>query len=305
MDQFYQMLGLQFSTLIYLAIGIFAYRKEMITDNNRNQLISLILNVLMPALVFNSFKAVTPQILKNGFWALIGSTLIYTLYALIGQFAYQDIQNSKRKVLNYATLVNNAGLAGQPLSLSMYGNIGALYASIFLIPHRIFMWSLGINILDEDQKKNKGFSTFLKLLANPSIIAVFLGLTRGLLKIELPTFIDRSIINIASIVSPFSRIIIGSIIATIEIESLFEKGVLRYTMIRLFIIPLSVLSVGKILNLDTILIGVFTIMSSMPAGTTTSLLAADYNLDEVYASKIVFVTTILSIITVPIIMLFL
>lgn len=305
LDQFYQMLDLQLSTLVYLAIGVFAYRKEMITDNNRNQLISLILNVLMPTLVFNSFKAVTPEILMTGLWAFIGSTLIYSLYAIIGRFAYRDIEESKRKVLDYATLVNNAGLAGQPLSLSMYGNVGALYASIFLVPHRIFMWSLGVSILDDRQAETQGPSTLSKLLRNPSIIAVFFGLARGLLQIELPPFLDRSIVTIASIVSPFSRIVIGSIIATISIHSLFEKGVLRYTIIRLFLIPLTVLSISKMIGLDETLIGVFTIMSSMPAGTTTALLAAEYDLDEAFASKIVFVTTILSIITVPIIMLFL
>lgn len=305
LDQFYQMLDLQLSTLVYLAIGVFAYRKHMITDNNRNQLISFILNVLMPALVFNSFKAVTPEILKTGLWAFVGSSLIYSFYALIGRFAYRDIAESKRKVLDYATLVNNAGLAGQPLSLSMYGNVGALYASIFLVPHRIFMWSLGLKILDGEQPEKTGPSTLSKLLRNPSIIAVFFGLARGLLQINLPSFLDRSIVTMASIVSPFSRIIIGSIIATISIDSLFEKGVLRYTIIRLFLIPLSVLSISKFIGLDETLIGVFTIMSSMPAGTTTALLAADYNLDEAFASKIVFVTTILSVITVPIIMLFL
>lgn len=305
LDQFYQMLDLQLSTLVYLAIGVFAYRKHMITDNNRNQLISFILNVLMPALVFNSFKAVTPEILKTGLWAFVGSSLIYSFYALIGRFAYRDIAESKRKVLDYATLVNNAGLAGQPLSLSMYGNVGALYASIFLVPHRIFMWSLGLKILDGEQTEKTGPSTLSKLLRNPSIIAVFFGLARGLLQINLPSFLDRSIVTMASIVSPFSRIIIGSIIATISIDSLFEKGVLRYTIIRLFLIPLSVLSISKFIGLDETLIGVFTIMSSMPAGTTTALLAADYNLDEAFASKIVFVTTILSVITVPIIMLFL
>lgn len=305
LDQFYQMLDLQLSTLVYLAIGVFAYRKHMITDNNRNQLISFILNVLMPALVFNSFKAVTPEILKTGLWAFVGSSLIYSFYAVIGRFAYRDIAESKRKVLDYATLVNNAGLAGQPLSLSMYGNVGALYASIFLVPHRIFMWSLGLKILDDDQSEKTGPSTLSKLLRNPSIIAVFFGLARGLLQINLPSFLDRSIVTMASIVSPFSRIIIGSIIATISIDSLFEKGVLRYTIIRLFLIPLSVLSISKFIGLDETLIGVFTIMSSMPAGTTTALLAADYNLDEAFASKIVFVTTILSVITVPIIMLFL
>lgn len=305
MERFYQMLDLQLATLVYLAIGAFAYKKEMITDANRKQFISLILNILMPALVFNSFKAVTPEILKTGIWAFIGSVIIYSFYALIGHFAYRDLAVEKRKVSDYATLVNNAGLAGQPLSLSMYGNIGALYASIFLVPHRIFMWSLGLKILSEDHTSNTGPSIITKLLKNPSIIAVFFGLARGLLKIELPSFLDRSIMAMASIVSPFSRILIGSIIASIPLHSLFEKGVLRYTLIRLFAIPLSILTISKLIGLNETLIGVFTIMSSMPAGTTTALLAADYNLDESFASKIVFVTTILSVITVPLIMLFL
>lgn len=305
LDQFYQMLDLQLSTLVYLSVGVFAYRKHMITDENRNQLISLTLNVLMPALVFNSFKAVTPEILKTGLWAFVGSVVIYSFYALIGKLAYRDMEPSKRKVLDYATLVNNAGLAGQPLSLSMYGNVGALYASIFLVPHRIFMWSLGIKILDSETKETKGPSTLYKLIRNPSIIAVFFGLIRGLLQIELPAFLDRSIVTMGSIVSPFSRIIIGSIIATISVHSLFDKAVLRYTFIRLIFIPMTVLFVSKMIGLDETLIGVFTIMSSMPAGTTTALLAADYDLDEEYASKIVFVTTVLSIITVPVIMLFL
>lgn len=305
LDQFYQMLDLQLSTIVYLLVGVFAYHKRMITDENRNQLISLTLNVLMPALVFNSFKEVTPEILKTGLWALIGSIVIYSFYAIIGKLAYRDMEPSKRKVLDYATLVNNAGLGGQPLSLSMYGNVGALYASIFLVPHRIFMWSLGIKILDSDTKKVKGPSTLYKLIRNPSIIAVFFGLIRGLLQIDIPSFLDRSIVTIGSIVSPFSSILIGSIIATISVHSLFDKAVLRYTFIRLLFIPMTVLFVSKLIGLDETLIGVFTIMASMPAGTTTALLAADYDLDEEYASKIVFVTTALSIITVPIIMLFL
>lgn len=305
LDQFYQMLDLQLSTLVYLAVGVFAYRKQMITDENRNQIISLILNVLMPALVFNSFKAVTPEILKTGLWAFIGSVIIYSFYALIGKLAYRDMEPSKRHVLDYATLVNNAGLAGQPLSLSMYGDIGALYASIFLVPHRIFAWSLGIKILDSGSKNIKGPSTLYKLVRNPSIIAVFFGIARGLLQFQLPGFLDRSIVTMAAIVSPLSRIIIGSIIATISVHSLLDKAVLRYTFIRLVFIPMAVLLISKAIGLDETLIGVFTIMSSMPAGTTTALLAAGYDLDEEYASKIVFVTTILSVITVPIIMLFL
>lgn len=299
------MLDLQLSILVYLLVGVFAYRKQMITDDNRNQLISLVLNVLMPAMVFNSFKEVTPEILKTGLWALVGSAVIYTFYAMVGAFAFRDIEPSKRKVLRYATLVNNAGFAGQPLTFSMYGNIGALYSSIYLVPHRIYMWTLGISILSPEEKETGAPSALYKLMRNPSIIAVVLGLIRGLLQIPLPGFLDRSIATMGTIVSPVTAILIGSIIATIDIRSLFDKGVLRYTVIRLILIPLTVLTVSKMLGLDETLIGVFTIMASMPAGTTTALLAAQYDLDEAYASKVVFVTTVLAIITVPVMMLFL
>lgn len=309
LEQFYQMLDLQMSILVYLLIGVFAYKKQMITDENRNHFINLILNILMPAMVFNSFKELTPEILKIGLWSLVGSAVIYTFYALVGYISYRDLEPEKRNILHYATLVNNAGLAGQPLTYSMYGNIGALYSSIFLVPHRIYMWTLGISLLTAENKQEKGqtkhLSALYKLIRNPSMIAVGLGLIRGLFQIELPNFLDRSIASMGAIVSPLTAIMIGSIIATIDVRSLFEKGVLRYTAIRLIVIPFFVLNISKMLGIDETLIGVFTIMSSMPAGTTTALLAAQYGFDEAFASKIVFVTTLLAIVTVPVMMIFL
>ena len=98
---------------------------------------------------------------------------------------------------------------------------------------------------------------------------------------------------------------IGSIIAAIDFRSIHEKGVWRYTLIRLILIPFSVLMGCKMFHLDETLTGVLTIMSAMPAGTTTALLATQYGLDETLASKVAFITTLLSIITVPIMMLFL
>ncbi len=303
MDQFFQMLDLQLSVLVYLLIGVFAYKTKIITEENRSQFIHLILSLLMPMLVFNSFKQLTIEILTLGFWALLGSTIIYTITYFVGLLAFRDLPDRKQRILHYATLVNNAGLGGQPLSYSMYGELGALFSSIYLVPHRIFMWTLGITILDS--KKQESRSALYKLLRNPSIIAVVLGLIRGLFEIPLPGFLDRAIATMGSTVSPLAAIMIGSIIAAIDWRSLNEKGVWRYAIIRLLLIPFLVLTVSKALHLDETLTGVLTIMSAMPAGTTTALLAAQYDLDEDLASKVVFVTTILSILTVPAMMLFL
>lgn len=303
LDQFFQMLDLQLTFLLNILIGVFAYRTKMITNDNRPHFISLILNIFLPAMVFNSFKNLTPDLLRAGFIVLIASFIIYSLTYILGYLFYRDFEEKKRRILHYATLVNNVGLAGQPLSAGMYGDIGTFYASIYLVPHRIFMWTVGLTVLSTEKTTNQK-SAFLKLVRNPSIIALVLGLVRGVFQIPLPDFINRSMGQLGAIVSPLAAILIGSIIATIELSSLFEKGVLRFTFIRLIAIPGTVLAICKLIGLDGPLVGVLMIMTSMPAGTTTALLAQSYGLDEQLASKAIFVSTIMAVITVPTMMLF-
>ncbi|AMB99318.1 hypothetical protein AWM75_04560 [Aerococcus urinaehominis] len=303
MAQFLQMFTIQMSSLIYLLLGIFAYRRQIITDKNRSAFIQFILNILMPIMVFYSFRKVNLEILKNGFIAIVAATIIYSLTYLIGRFIFRNYPDRQRKILEYALLVNNAGLGGQPLSGLMYGDVGLILAAMYLVPHRIFMWTLGIVILEGDDRQSSG-DWVGKALRNPAIIAVAVGIIWGLLEIPLPEFIDRSFASLSAIVQPLAMIIIGSIIATVKLEKLFEKGVLVYTAWRLFLISGLVILVCRLLSLPTNLTGVLTIMTAMPAGTTTALLASQYNLDETIASKIVLVTTLLSIITVPFMMIF-
>lgn len=304
MDQFLQMLDLQLTFLLNLMIGVFAYKTKMITDKNRPHFISLVLNIFLPAMVFNSFRNLTTELLKTGLIVFIASFIIYTLTYFIGALFFRDFEDKKKRILHYATLVNNVGFAGQPLSADMFGDIGTIYASIYLVPHRIFMWTVGISVLSRDPSTNVK-SAFIKLIRNPSIIALILGLTRGILQIPLPQFVDRSMGQLGSAVSPLAAIMIGSIIATLDLNSLFEKGVMRFTFIRLIGIPLIVLTICKLIGISGPISGVLTIMTAMPAGTTTALLADSYGLDEQLASKTIFVSTLLSVITVPILMLFL
>ena len=186
MEQFFQMLDLQLTFLLNLLIGVFAYRTKMITDENRTHFISIILNILLPALVFNSFKNLTTDLLVSGLWILIASTLVYTGSYIVGALAFRDFDEKKQRIMHYATLVNNVGLAGQPLATSMYGDIGAIFSSIYLVPHRIFMWTVGISVLSDRSTSNG--SVFYKLLRNPSIVALILGIIRGLLQIPIPSF---------------------------------------------------------------------------------------------------------------------
>ncbi len=303
LSNFLQMLDIQLTLVLFLGIGIFSYHAGMITDESRPSFMSLLLNVFLPVMVFNSFKKITMELLALSFLALVVGTVLYTILAFVGPLLYRKYPADKRPVLEYATLVNNAGFAGLPLVTSMFGDAGAIIGSVYLVPHRIFTWTVGLQIF-ERAKATDIKETLIKLAKNPSIIAVFVGLIFGLFEIPLPGFVDRGVTSIASAVQPLAMIVIGSVIAKVDYRSLFEPGVLTYCVIRLLVIPLAVLAVMKGLGMDPVLTGVVTIMAGMPAGTPTPILVANYGLNVPFAAKITFVSIVLSVITSPILMLF-
>lgn len=303
MNVFLQMLNIQMVLMIYILCGVLCRKLKIITADNQQKFINFVLSILMPCMVFNSFKNITIDVLKQSLYVLIISLVICSAATIIGKFLYRNYSEDKRNVLRYATLINNAGFAGLPLAENTFGSQGLIYASIFLIPIRIFMWSAGVTILSNEKVDKK--QLFFKLMKNPNIVAVYLGIARGLLHLQLPKFIDTAIVNMSSCVSPISMIIIGAIISDVNINTLFEKDVLLYSGLRLIVLPFLVFLVTSLLGLSTIIIGTSMLLTSMPAGTTTALLAAQYNANVEFASKLVFVTTALSLITVPFLMLLL
>ena len=303
MDSFFQMFQIQMSLMVYLCVGFLCYYKQIITKQNQQKFVAFVLNFLMPCMVFQSFKNVSVSLLTQSLQVLFISFFICFISFLLGKVLYRSFPLNKRNVLRYSTMINNAGFAGLPLAKQLYGDTGLIYASIFLIPIRIFMWSAGITMLSNQKSDWK--KILKQLIHNPNIIAVVLGIFRGLLQIPLPLFFDNALTHLSDCVSPLSMIIIGSIIAQISITSIMEKGVLYYTLIRLFLLPLLVLCSLTFFHFDPVLIGTCVILTAMPAATSTALLASQYGSDSSFASKIIFLSTICSLFTAPLFMLFL
>ncbi len=103
----------------------------------------------------------------------------------------------------------------------------------------------------------------------------------------------------------FLEIVIGAILADIDVKTVIEPSVCYLAAVRLLLIPLTVMCIMKALRLDPMLVTVATVMSGMPVGTTTALLAEQYGADSYFGSKCIFLTTALSMVTVPILTLFL
>ena len=171
-----------------------------------------------------------------------------------------------------------------------------MFTSVFQIPIIVTMWTIGLALFKPIDHRH----ALKSVIKNPSVVAVMIGFVIMLTGIKFPLFITKTISSIASCTTAISMFVVGSILAEIEWNNLFEKKVLFYCAIRLIIYPFLVFIALTFLNVPTLIKAIAVIMTGMPAGSTTAILAEQYGCDAKFAAKLILVSTVLSVITIPI-----
>lgn len=287
---------LQIILFLIMLAGLILTRKGIILPEGRRCLTDLLIDLILPCNIICSFMLeMNGEIMKASFVVLMVASGIQVICYLLGKVIYTFFPENQRKVLQYATMCSNAGFMGNPVIEGIYGAQGLLYASIYLIPLRFFMWSAGLFCFTKTDIK----SALKKLAVHPCIIAVWIGFALMLTQLQPPAAITRTLRYLSGCTLPLSMLIIGSILAGVKLESMLSVKIGYFTIIRLLGIPMVTLAVCRIFSLDTLVTGVCVVLAGMPAGSTTAILAEKYDGDAVYASKIVFVSTLLSLVTIP------
>lgn len=300
MDLFLKTLSLQLVMFTYIACGFLAHKLKIIDDRGRGVLIDLAMDILMPVMIFKSFMGIDNSLLTKALPILIMAVVVCAFSYLIGRYAYPRASRDKKTVLHYDTLVGNVSFAGIPLAQALFAQTGVIYASVYTLVTRVIMWTVGLSLFGGEKGSLRG--TVKKLMRNPCIIATFLGLVCALAGLRLPDFAQRAFDGISACVAPVSMMIVGSVMAGIELKELWDEYMLRYCLVRLIIIPVIALSICSVLGFDDIQRGTVMLLSAMPAPSTSAILAGKYGGNLRYASKLLFVSNILSILTVPILM---
>ncbi len=296
------MLNMQGTLFLLILVGIYAQKKGIITNQNRKKFTDLIIEIILPCNIVSSFLIEwSYDILMNCLMVFVVAMITQVLYVILSKMLFKHSDRDKQAVLRYAIICSNAGFLGNPIVESVFGSQGLLFASVALIPLRFAMWSSGLALFT----KTDGKSTIKKLITHPCIIAVFVGFFLMLTQIELPGFMLKTLSGIGNSNTAISMIIIGSILAEINVKNLLDKELFYYSAIRLIIIPAVVFVVLRLLQIDSLVTGVIVLLAAMPAGSTTVMLADKYNGNSKFASSCVFLSTVLSLITIPIVCIFL
>lgn len=291
------LINLQLMMFLLVTIGIILKKRGIITDEGKNVLTDLVICVILPCNVINSFYVeFSKDILINGIIIFVVSCALQVLCTFLSSTLYNRVHEDKRPVLQYGTVCSNAGFLGNPVAEGVYGSMGLLYASIYLIPQRIVMWSAGLSYFTESTNKK---DLIKKVITHPCIIAVGIGLAIMISQVKLPVFLSDTIKSISGCTTAVSMILIGSILADIDMKNITSKTMWAFSLLRLVIIPLIVFVGCKVANVHELVTGVAVILAAMPAASTTAILASKYDGDAEFASKCVVLTTILSMIAIP------
>lgn len=296
------MLNAQMILLFYLAVGMYCVKVGLIDRDSKEKLVDIILRITLPCMIFNSFNnPLTPEVMKQTALILVVAVSISILSFLLGKVIYNKYPQKKKSILQYCTLVNNSGFLGMPMVSAVYGSEGLFAASIFIIPNRIFMWTAGLAMFTTADFRTK----CKNILLNPCIVTVFLGIARRITGFPVPEFLDTAIANTDAVTTPLSMMVIGTMLIGVPWKKLLEPSIFRLAFVRLIALPLVALYILNLIDAQPLLAGVSLILTGMPAGSTSALLAAKYGADEDYASRCIVTTTIISLATIPVLMLFL
>lgn len=290
------MLNMQLMMFLLVAIGFMIRKFGVVNTEGRKNLIDLCLYLTLPFNVFHSF-------LREWDWGLFISCGLILLLScgynaisvIFSAVLYKKTDVQKQKPLKYGTIVSNSGFLGNPVVEGIYGADGLLYASLFMLPVRIVMWTIGVSAFMKGSKRDG----IKKILTHPCIVAIYLGVIVMLTGVEFPKFVDNTITGISNCNTPLSMMLIGMMLAEVQPKGLIDKTMIFYTSVRLLIIPAVIFAITTFLPIDPILRGITVIMSGMPAPITTALLSSKYGGDEEYATGMIFLSTILSLVTLP------
>ena len=294
-----ELFSLQGTLFAMMLIGAWLKKRGIIDDNGKKCLTDLCVNMVIPCNIFKScLIEFNMGIFKSCAMLLLSAVILQIMCLTLNKFVFNRYAPQQKKVLQYCTIVPMSGFLGNPIAEGIYDELGVLYTSIFLIPMRVVMWSVGTTYFVADAEVDK--KKVLKNVAtHPCLVAIYLGLFFMITQIRLPSVITETVRYVGSCNSALTMFIVGTILADVKLTTIFNKDTLIFSVFRLAILPAIALGVGRLLGLDNVSLGISVLMTGMPAGATAAIFAARYKSDAPFATKCVVMTTLISMLTLP------
>ncbi len=283
---------------IILALGVVCNLKGVITRDGTKSLSIVELNIVNPVLIFMSYQTdYEPALLKGLMWAFVLAAISFA--AAIPLATVMVPKKSRYSVIQrFSIIYSNCGFMGIPLIMNIYGKSGVLYLTAYITLFNLLVWTHGYIMM----KGQRDFSTLVKALLSPSVIATVLGFVFYITNIRLPQIPYKAMDYISSMNTPLAMLIAGATVAQTNVLKAF-KGIEIYRVCvgKLIIVPAVTFALVWLTPAPDVVKMVVTIAAGCPVATTGTMFAITMDRHPQKCSEFFAVTTVLSGLTLPLV----
>lgn len=299
-----------FILAIVVLIGAIAAGFKVFTSESKDVLSKVIFNISLPLMLFTNFFKLdaTPRLIANSLTILALSGFVILFLLLLGWISVKvfRFQGSEAAVFKAHSMFGNTIFLGFPLITALYGVEGLLYGSMFQLVSTILMWSVGVVILN--QTNGTSWKKSLIKVLNPNTIATLAGLIFFLFSLKLPNILLKPMSELGAANTWLSMLYIGAMLAFSNVGSLLRKKSLYIISFnRLIFAPVLLIAIFYFIGTltgftpDKLVLSVIILEASTPCMATVVIMAKEFGSDDRLAVGNVFISTLISILTLPLI----
>lgn len=284
--------------LILILVGFILTKRTIITETGAKSMTDIALYLATPCVIIKSFiRKYDSSLIKGLILSLVIALLSHILFILLSRLLFKSCEEEQKRVLQFGIIFSNCGFMALPLQQALLGDLGVFYGSSYIAVFNLFTWSYGILLMSGDKK----YLSPKKLVVSPGIIGLTVGLLIFLFSIPLPKVISEPISYMASLNTPLPMIIIGFHLANSDfLEGLKNLNCIFAIFTRLFAFPLLALIFMYLCGVRGTLLVSSLICCSAPAAAINTMFSAKFSCDTSLSVNLVSVSTVLSLISMPI-----
>lgn len=294
---------------IIIGVGVILSKCRVLNKERVSGLIDIVVYIVTPANIIVSFqREFKGELIFNLGFSFLAAFIIFFINCVMAKLMIREKNPDKNCVIRFASAFPNAGYFALPLQKAILGDIGVFYGAAYIAMFHCYIWTYGVKLLkkpdaekDTVHKQSAAFQSLKKILLNPPIIGIFIGIIFFVTQVKLPNIILSPLQAFAELNTPLPMLIIGFYLANADLKATFSNlWVYIGAFLRLIASPAIALLICFILKADSSVATSCIIACSAPSAALSGMLAQKFDRDtEVPAGMITF-TTIVCIITMPV-----
>lgn len=284
---------------ILIGVGVVCTKANLLRDTAVRCMADVVLYFATPCVIIRSFqREITPELLKSLGISALAAVGVHLLGIALAHLLCRDKDRSRECLLRFGVVFSNAGYMAIPLQQAILGDDGVFFGAVFVAVFNLVLWTYGVGIMSGGAKA----LSLRKVLLNPGLIGVALGFVLLLCGITLPTVLASPIDHLANLNTPIPMLVIGYYLAEADVKgALRDRSSYLTIALRLAVIPLITLGVLWACGVrGTVLISAV-IGASAPIATSTTMFAAKFDHSPTLSVNLVVLSTLLSVVTMPLI----